>query len=60
LPPQLTWADDPAPDAAADPLGDPDDDDELLLLLPHAANTIALAATRLSAAPDRLSFTKLL
>jgi hypothetical protein len=59
LPPQLTPDDDAAPEAPLDALV-PDEDEDELLLLPHAANTSALAATRLSAAPDRLSFTELL
>jgi hypothetical protein len=55
LPPQLTCAADDAPDVALEP--DEEEEDEVLLLLPHADITKALAASRLSAAPGRLSFT---
>jgi hypothetical protein len=53
LPPQLT-CDADEPDDALDP------DEELLLLLPHADNTSEPAASTLTAAPNRLSFTELL
>src|SRR5262249_46703564 len=37
-----------------------DCEDDVLVLLPHPDNTSALAASKLSAAPDRLNFTALL
>jgi hypothetical protein len=51
LPPQLTA------EAELDPLDPLDPDEVVLLSLPQADSSKALAANKLSAAPDRLSVT---